>query len=566
MGAHLGADLNMDSRQHDILSTFFTDQSPLGDIAALEIANEESKIVFQAYFDSENQPIQELRREPSIIVGRKGSGKTDALLSYHLGVPKGRPKYFPIVYFEATSASRSFSNVINQITDAIQDNFPPPTVESVSEFWSSLFWITILSSIATSATDDNSDEFKIISSFVSEIVDGRVKSSNPYNVLICAIMKMRNSYLLSEFHESKVGLFNCQDMIQFSGINISDAKVVAISWLKKNRYRAIVLFDSIESTDLAEIHNQLVISGLLKCVGSFQSPGNNVQIRCCIPAESYFRLMEMSSNVLKDFRNMNMLHWHAREILRICAIRYYTYLTINSPQTAAFYRKKYNSFSTRDDTIDFWNEVLPEFVPNYRSGTNERTLPYIIRHTQLLPRHFITIFNDILSTSQQCSKSKDLKISSEIVVRCVRDSEAKIVYQILDSFKTIWPDADLAMKSVFPRLNRNIISYSMLHNLYNTSGVEKGKFRNVDGYSDFLRMLCEVGAIGRLVTRTEDYATANFEYSEPHKMILTYLDYLCIHPIFTEFYSVINIGRLPDDYLPIYPLGTDPRAPDHRIF
>lgn len=546
-----------------VLKNFFSHQHPLGEVTALERDEEQSHLVFSSYFDSENQPIQDLQREPSMIAGRKGSGKTDSLLSYRYA-SKASDRYAPVVYFEASHAAKLISTVINQLSDVVYDNYPPPTVEAISDFWDSLFWITILEGIAQGSAERNSDEYSLISQFISSLFEDDTEHQTPYHTILSAIVKLRIGYNRSDYSMAGIDFFSAQDKIGFAGLTISDAVTAAYSYLKRTRNKAIVLFDSIEALDLDESHNKLVVAGLLKTVGSFQSSGPYAQFRCCVPAESYFKLIEMSSNVLKDFRNIHILHWHSSELLRICAKRYAEYLRLFAPEAVDEYVKPFNGFFKRSDVLKFWNKILPPRIPNTRKGSYEKTLPYIIRHTQLLPRHFLLIFNGFLSSAIQRTDSADpTLISVDEITSAVRETESRMVDQILDSYSAIWPDANEAMREVLPNLGTNIIRYSEFHTIYNRSAT-RHVHRNIDDFGDFLRMLSELGAVGRLTELTDEYAVAIFEYAEPHRMILTPADTLCIHPIFTERYRVIVPEDVPQSYSPVYPLGTDPRSPDYR--
>ena len=555
----------MNSAIKEALKEFFKPQMPLGDIAALEAAGDESRNIFASYFDSENEPYRELRRDPSMIIGRKGSGKTDALLSYRFAAGRVTARYEPVVFFEANGAAGVISAVVNQIGDIVEGNRPPPTVESVAEFWTNLFWICIIAKIVGSKQPHSQNELEVLRRFTYSLFHPSELVADPHRLIIASITKLRKDYDLSDYKKASISFFSAHDEMPYGGISIKDAIVSAQSLLRKAKSPAIVLFDSIEALDIAEVENKLVLSGLLKSVGAFQSLSKVAHFRCCIPAETYFSLLDISSNVLKDFRDNHILHWHSSELLRICAKRYAMFLEIYAPESMNEYVSPYNGFSDRSDVIRFWENLLPETVPNTKVGVKEGTIPYITRHTQLLPRHFLLIFNRLISSTIQENKSlAPSKISESMVQESVSRTESRIVDQVLDSYKRSWPSARESLNTVLPGLNKNIIGYSELHSHFNKAGGERGVFQNISGFNDFLRMLSELGAIGRLTKTTEEYATAAFEYGEPHRMLYTDKDILCIHPIFTEMFRVIVPQSLPDTYLPVYPLGTDPTSSDYR--
>ncbi|MEO1523204.1 MAG: hypothetical protein AAFU78_20855 [Cyanobacteria bacterium J06633_2] len=549
----------------EVLKDFFKPQMPLGDIAALEAAGEESRKIFSSYFDAENEPYRELRRDPSMIIGRKGSGKTDALLSYRFAAGRHTARYEPVVFFEANGAAGVISAVVNQIGDIVEGNRPPPTVEAVSEFWTNLFWVCLVAKVVSTDRPWPKQEYEVLKRFTGSMFEAHELDEDPHRLIISTITKLRKDYALSDYKQASINFFSAHDQMPYGGITIRDAVVAAQSLLRKAKNPAIILFDSIEALDIAEVENKLVLSGLLKAVGAFQSLSKVAHFRCCVPAETYFSLLDLSSNVLKDFRDNHILHWHSSELLRICAKRYATFLEIYAPESLGEYVKPYNGFSDRSDVIRFWENLLPATVPNTKVDVRESTIPYITRHTQLLPRHFLLIFNRIISSAIQEGKSlSPSRISEEMVQESVARMESRIVDQVLDSYKRSWPSAKQALTAVLPGLNKNIVHYSELHKHFNQAGGERGVFQNISGFSDFLKMLSELGAIGRLTTSTNDYATATFEYGEPHRMLYTDKDTLCVHPIFTEMFRVIVPSSLPETYQPVYPLGTDPASADYR--
>ena len=101
------------------------------------------------------------------------------------------------------------------------------------------------------------------------------------------------------------------------------------------------------------------------------------------------------------------------------------------------------------------------------------------------------------------------------------------------------------------------MSFGGLHRAYNQFG--KRKYEEIHEFPDFIRMATELGAIGRLVRGTSEYNSAVFEYSEPHKLLITSIDAICIHPAFSNRYRVASDALTAPRYTPVYPFATDPR-------
>ena len=548
----------------EALSAFFTAQQPLGPISADDYEATTKKEVFEALFDTDNLPFRSLGRNPTMIVGRKGAGKTDVLLSYKYETSKlSGSGYDPVIYFAHKDAGMFITAVVGQVADAVNQNLPSPMVENIADFWDGLFWICLFAEIARDGHDGVSPEKKIICDYVAQYGIDEHHSANPYRAILQAMTVLKRAYEFSPERQSGFDFFSSLPALRLGNIMLEDARLAALNWLRSERKHAIILFDSVEAMDLRDTMKSLVISALLKSIGSFEKPGIPVSFRCCIPSESYYLLSELSSNTLKDFQRTVRLQWSAVELLRLAAKRYATYLELYTDGGASYTRRF--DLSKRSDVIRFWENNLPQFVPNTRTDQQEPTISYILRHTQLLPRQSLLLLNEICAAAIESAgrQSDRPQIDASLVVSRVRACEPRIVDQILTSYSTIWPDAGQILESVLPTVGENIVAYSDLHAVFNRRGIE-GRM-GVDNFLDFLRMLSQLGAVGRLTKSHGTYVTALFEYSEPSKMIYRPGDSICFHPVFTDKYRIISADKLPDTYKPVYPLGTDIDSEDRRL-
>lgn len=537
---------------NELLRDHFTKDEPLGPTQAFRDVDEASKEVFTAYFDAHNYPFKQLSKNPTMIVGRRGSGKTDALLSYPMRANKVKKAYKPIVYFEASKAATLFDTLVTKISSQVHIDMPRPMVEAVSLLWSNIFWTCVFSAIVSENPKDDSKEKIILASYIAGFGIPPTQQ-DPYQIALKVVLKYQELFNTS-YSESGLNLFSVLPIIQVSEVSNEDAHFAALSWLKNNSQQAIILFDSFEELNLNNLDNKLAIAAFLKAVGEFQQPGVPVDMRCCIPAEIYFLLLEVSSNAMKDFKRTNILQWTAGELLRLAAIRYQKFIELWYPEEFSKLIKPF-PLDSRSSVTEFWNQILPATVPNTRKDQRERTIPYILRHTQLLPRQILAILNNILSTHVQTMDRPD-KVDSDIVRSQINETEAKLVTQIISSYSKIWPEAESQIKKVLSNFGSNIVSYGAIHSAMNQSGI-KGQ-GGIHDQHDLFKLLSELGVIGRLTKKSTEYATGVFEYSRPHKINFNAHDMICIHPLFTEVYSVISTNTLPEDYLPVKPMGADP--------
>ncbi|XWN29989.1 MAG: hypothetical protein ROR55_21205 [Devosia sp.] len=542
------------------LAQFFSNDRPLGSDEAVHHLSETDQSVFRSYFHELNQPISQIRSQsPTMIVGRRGSGKTDALL-WHSFMPQPIGHFSPVVYFDADNSALLFQNILTLINQQIRRDVPKPMVEMVSTLWSYIFWVTIIFEIYKS--EEISYKDGIIDRFIVGL--GLSKSlSTPYDVASETIIQLNTRFNKLSEEERQLGFFSRFESIKFNEVSFKEVQHEAKTYLTSTGRTGIILLDSFEEVSVSRDEDALTISGLLRSVSRMHDPGEPLEIRCCIPAEAYFYITEISSNVLKDFQRQIVLHWSAMEILQVCSRRYSNFLEIHHPRV---FLEHFSAFDleSRDGTRSFWMRVLPEKTQNLKKDIREDTIPYLMRHTQLLPRQMILLLNRCLSAHFSAGHTPEQRVSSELVSHVVRRTEGQIAQQIVTAHKFIWPDADKQISPILKELGHNVIRVGDLKRIFSRSPVRG--YGNIYDFSDYLRMLTELGVIGRFIDRTDRFVVAMYEYSEPFRLLFNEDDLLCIHPCFTEAYRVLDRSNLPDDYLPVYPYGANPSDRDRREF
>jgi len=80
-------------------------------------------------------------------------------------------------------------------------------------------------------------------------------------------------------------------------------------------------------------------------------------------------------------------------------------------------------------------------------------LPYILRHTQLLPRHFLMLLNSIFAGASVGTQSLySFPVSEKRVTEGVRRVESRIVEEIFDAFGRIHRTAGKTCRKCLPSL------------------------------------------------------------------------------------------------------------------
>jgi hypothetical protein len=295
------------------------------------------------------------------------------------------------------------------------------------------------------------------------------------------------------------------------------------------------------------------LQGLLKLVGSMNKPRDVVDIRFCLPAEIYHRFIKISSNPNKDFRRALKLQWTAGELVLLGAQRLMFYLALYHP---AFLKTILPlDLTKRSDALRLFQAVFPERITN-QAGVQEETMSYILRHTQLLPRHFLMLLNSIFKNLNGADKTTPFPISGDRIINGVRQVEEFMVGEIFVAFNPTYPTAEETCRRCLPELGHKF-SMGDLHRVFTRHG--KAVFGS-DNLFDFQRMLLEIGAIGRVLKgkETDLYIKGSFEYTVSHEMSLGQEDELCVHPLFSGIFRGSGQER------PVYPYGSVLEDEDYR--
>lgn len=484
----------------------YTVSFPLGpDIAGDALDKDRLRLLF----DDQNKLVSQLNHERSLIIGRKGSGKTTLLVSVQLSDPKAKFFYLP-----SADLFARIMREINVLSEGVV------FVEQVSRLWDFVFWGIIFNEVAVDYNEAD---------LVAYCQALGVKSDqSPYELIETMLSKIKSFPppdwpIPEKIAYKKIG-----------SISFLQAKQIAVDRLTRENVRIYLLMDALEDFKLDIPTSAAAVAGLLRCLGEFnERRAGPVLLRCCMPAERYFDYTRLSTNPLKDFRNGLLLHWRAGELIQLSAVRYARFLEEYFP---TFFRDHISSLDLRkrDHLKRFWNLIFPNPVTS-RLGSEETPMGYILRHTQLLPRHFIRYLNAIISRSLKEDKAA-YGISSNRIRGGVFDTEKEIMEQILEAYTT--PTTQEPRKACEATLKelKTTFTWSDFDSI--AAKVTKMGIPGVSDRTELMSLLTEVGAVGRVVGDTEKYFTGLFEYMVPHKLVTSDRDKFCIHPVFTEACNV----------------------------
>jgi len=331
------------------------------------------------------------------------------------------------------------------------------------------------------------------------------------------------------------------------------AKKALFEELRLNNKRAVILLDSLDDFRLDLDDVSRAIQGLLKAIGESNKPSNRVDIRFCLPAELFHVFVPLSSNPNKDFKRKILLHWVASELVILAAHRLKIYACLEQEYLPE--EIQLSSADNKDSAQKILRKILPKTV-TCTLGVTEDPLAYILRHTQLLPRHLLIILNSICERNRRIDNGNGISSIDEVVIRKgIRDVEGMIVQEIFVAFSGQYPLAKGVCEGCLPELHHKF-SIGDLERVFRFKGK---KLMQSDNFDDFQKMLIEIGAIGRVLDDTGKYIQGQFEYTVPYKLVTSTDDMLCIHPLFSEIYNAKIRDRKP-----VYPYGSRIEDRDFR--
>ena len=195
--------------------------------------------------------------------------------------------------------------------------------------------------------------------------------------------------------------------------------------------------------------------------------------RFAFPAELLPKLSLLSANADKDFLDKLTIRWTATELIVVAGNRLRTFLDLYFPWAVPkLGLPKRHDPADRHAAEATLRAVLPERITN-GYGSVEDPVAYLMRHTQLLPRHLIHILNEIVGlTVKPLGKNDVPQASAKDVINGVRAAEHTIVTGILTTYSYEHPRIGDAMAAI--KNHAHVVeSVSELHRVFNEASVQR---------------------------------------------------------------------------------------------
>jgi hypothetical protein len=455
-----------------------------------------------------------------IISGRQGSGKSAVMLGYSSMARFGQPsgtinkelinKNFSATISDFSTMHRMVESVAKKVQTQFQGldhDFVTP--EHLNEYWAEEIWSLIMNSLYSDYR--NGDESREIKKFLPSLIKYFEQPS--FHNSISKVLDDQKRFCESFKNE----------MEQF--------------YLKEGR-RIFLLIDSLEEYPIRNSLWQKIAKGFLKCIKDFSIDRQYISVVACVPQELDKFLVEYSSNLDKDFGGSHKLDWRPMDILGIVAHRFRMYVNIEQGPIAPEFIKQINGLDLfkRPDLQYFFSRVMQDDIINSIEKT-ESSLAYIIRHTNLLPREFIIIFNDAIRYAIQMTRSSSY-IVAEAIVKAVENNEERMIKNRLKPYQTVYPRFLTACDKILTEL-------SPMCTKSDFDRIES-QFKGLieEDITSPWQTLYDMGIIGQAVRQgdkfaeTERYQFVNFNFNSTEPFNLSSRDMYCFHPLFSRKWGI----------------------------
>ena len=432
----------MPAEHAEVLREYLTLDEPFGPIDAREINDPKA---LELLFERHNKIYKALHKRPSLVIGRKGSGKTSYLSSVYFD------KTYK--YYVNLDTSEAFSSVMTSISTISTGTVFP---ESVRKIWTTVVYIGLFSELRKQLPKQSHAK-KLINAYLAKI---GVSNDGTLDDVLWQITD-----IISEHSKDKAHGVIIDILRSFDNTSFQETLDVLNKELTESKSRTVILLDSLDDFQL---HTDVVgraIQGLLKFIGEANGPNSTIDIRFCLPAELYHLFTPLSSNPDKDFKRRLLIHWTAPELVALAAHRLVLFGCSNPQHPLAIEEdlKRVDGHSA-----DILQKIFPNKV-TCKLGVDENPIAYVLRHTQLLPRHLLIILNSICDKYKKFPNQQASKLSEEAIRQGIAAVEETLVQEIFTAYRPVYPKANSTCSSCIPELHHKF-SIGDLERVFRTHG------------------------------------------------------------------------------------------------
>ena len=508
--------------------------------------------VFELLHDDLNDMrVEAGRHRSSLVIGRKGSGKTSFLLLTRLDDDALAVRL---------QAHEMYSHV-NQAITSLDQHFDHLLTDHVAEVWrAALQAVTVVTLAADWDRNDfaaDADDLDCIWDFATAMCkppDDARQDTTTWPAPEQVIARYCSLLIGAAAREGAVQA-TVTDLVDAVGpphCSLRRAWNSASNILSAQQRAAVVLVDSLEDMQHEVDRLERTLRGLLQLVDVAARRNERLTLRVCFPSELVDRLDLISANPAKNLEDSVQIEWDARELIRVAGHRMALFLRLyfGEEYTARNLQTQVTEYVAARRVLD---SIFPKRVRNQRN-VEEDTYAYILRHTQLLPRHLVTILNEILQQNSKENLDHPWMISQDAVRVGVERAESKIIRDIITSFRGVYPLAKQLCEAAIPSLPFSF-DEGMFHERYQRSGI---RARFLLEYWEYSRVLFNIGALGVVTKETDLYVHGDFNYTQTAPLQVNPDAKLCLHPLFARHFRSTDIVNRDQGAKVVYPAGVEP--------
>jgi hypothetical protein len=520
-----------------------------------------------------NSELNNKLRHASVIIGRRGSGKTTFLAkidSFH--------KEFSDVksYIKSNKEITCVAEAIFSLSDHGRD------IETVAEIWEGIVWRYFFIAFKNKLEKNKSikrtsqDRFLVayaialekefdLATFVSKLATALSKSNGLFNILSSELLKS----------------------LDLKKVTFGEAKNMLVESLKEKNMGASLCIDSLEDFRVRNKDRLFAITSLVYLISAFNARVEKLKVVFCCPTEIYPLIKKECPAPGKAFRYSTHLRWSAEELLVIAGTRLARFLDNNGSKTTWINDSIYpsgkvsNVINNSEDAKTLISAFAPTTIREL-NGAEMELFASILRRTQLAPRQIIRIFNEIfdfgLYTKEQVSnleyKSWKLEVRSELrmekmkkenVFHGLLEASKKNCDDVIHSYSTYYPFIEELCSKVLSKISP-IIDYN---NLMDILSKYIDKISDLKGYDadKLVNLLYEIGAIGIVegdnTYDLEKHQVIRADFSYIHRELNYAPDdcQYCVHPMFEDVFN----RKSRSNKLIVFPIGCYPKDEDYRF-
>ncbi|MFV0457453.1 MAG: P-loop ATPase, Sll1717 family [Actinomycetales bacterium] len=541
----MSAELPEADRLHELIN----DSRPFGPIDTDTLIQADYPGLAQ-FFDRKNLVYTQSTHHPryNYIVGRKGAGKTAFLAAEQI--------CGAACMTETLRTASLYAEMLATLNSYAEHRGTHLFVDDVADLWRSLLDHVALAHVCRTATVRDPAEIQEIWDYL-DLRGADIPSAETVAEDFLGEVQRRIR------EPERIGIRNVlvgyeAERQRFESVRHSLEKV-----LEARSSRMLIVMDNLEELHARMDELREVLAGLFACAGRLSeqaSTGRYYQLRVCLPTEFLASIMSLSSNPEKDFRdNYLTIYWTAKELLHLAGRRLRLYLETQHPEQLSSLMRTHPEIlpGSEQCEVALLRATLPPVVVG-DLGVEEDPVAYILRHTQLLPRHILQILNGVYSSR---GESLPWRVAPDAVLAGTHDVEERINRGIL----TAHPDSQWVGVVLTKLANRLEITFQarQLHKYFNQQGIKKATGRD---FSECVAQLSRMGILGLHTERTARYCEGEFQYTTDATLpIHEESSELCVHPLFSRLLYSASFDRLRDQSaLPVYPRGSDPLSADYR--